>query len=614
MNADLRRRDPAIIRASNRHDPKPMPDPRPTLAEALALFRARRYAECARALQPLCAAGEPAGALSLAATALSLAGEAQAATRCFERYLALQPGDAPAWNNFGNHLRTREPVRAIDCYGKAIALKPDFADARFNLALLHNERREHRLALAALAPGAHAPSTPRENALAASLHLRLHEWAAATPHLQAQLAHDPADARTRLNLAVAQRMQGDPGAALRTLAAAGDTATEALRFEQASILLETGRIDESRALLEDILAQNPAHLAAHEALDKIHFETGEPERVGQSLARAFARSGDPALATALALQHERIGARGQALEIVEGLPAAQRSAEARRLHARLLVASGRTEEGGREFAAFLAQHPGERGASIDYARFLMRAGRAREAAQLLERVLAQHSDDQLLLANLGTAWKLCGDARHDALFDVARLVRAYSLFDFGLDASFFAELAALLRGMHLTTHHPLDQSLRGGTQTVGNLLVRHDAPIARLRGAIESVLADYLAQLAPDAEHPFLRRRPGHWRFAGSWSVLLRSEGFHVPHTHGQGWLSSALYVALPDGLQGREGWLEFGRSDLQLPPALDAPALALAPQVGRLVLFPSYLWHGTVAFGAPGERLTVAFDVSPAG
>ena len=590
-----------------------MPDPRRTLAEALELFRAKRYAQCARTLQPLCAAGEPTGALSLAAMALSLAGEAEAASRCFERHLARQPADAAAWNNFGNHLRSGEPARAIGCYGKAIALKPDFADARFNLALLHNERREHGAALTALAPGAHAPCTPREHALAASLHLRLSEWEAAAPHLEAQLAHDPADARTRLNLAVAQRMSGEANAALHTLAAAGDAAPEALRFERASILLETGRIEAARTLLEDIVTQNPAHLGAHEALDKIHFETGARERVGQSLAQALARSADPALATALALQYERIGARERALATVERLPPAQRNTEASRLHARLLVAAGRAEEAGREFAACLAQHPGERGTSLDYARFLMRADRAPEAAQLLERVLAQHPGDQLLLANLGTAWKLCADARHEALFDVARLVRSYTLLDFGLDADFFAELAALLRGMHHATHHPLDQSLRGGTQTVGKLLGRREAPIVRLRGAIEAVLAQYLAQLPADAAHPFLRRRPERWRFAGSWSVLLRSQGFHVPHTHGQGWLSSALYVALPQGLQGGEGWLEFGRSDLQLPLALDPPALALAPQVGRLVLFPSYLWHGTVAFAAPGERLTVAFDVSPA-
>ena len=34
-------------------------------------------------------------------------------------------------------------------------------------------------------------------------------------------------------------------------------------------------------------------------------------------------------------------------------------------------------------------------------------------------------------------------------------------------------------------------------------------------------------------------------------------------------------------------------------------------PRPGRLVLFPSWMWHGTVPFGA-GERLTVAFDVAP--
>ena len=408
-------------------------------------------------------------------------------------------------------------------------------------------------------------------------------------------------------------MRGEPEAALRTLIAAGDAAPAALRFEQASILLETGRIEAARTLFEHVIAQDPAHLGAHEALDKIHFETGAHERVGQSLAQALAQSADPALATALALQYERIGARERAREVIERLAPAQRGTEAMRLHARLLVVAGHAEQAERELAACLAQHPGERGARLDLARLLMRADRAPEAAQLLEHALAQHPGDQLLLANLGTAWKLCADARHEALFDVARLVRSYTLLDFGLDADFLAELAALLRGMHHATHHPLDQSLRGGTQTVGNLLGRREAPIVRLRGAIEAVLAQYVAQLPTDAEHPFLRRRTERWRFAGSWSVLLRSQGFHVPHTHGQGWISSALYVALPQGLQGREGWLEFGRSDLQLPLAQDPPALALAPQVGRLVLFPSYLWHGTVAFAAPGERLTVAFDVSPA-
>ena len=49
-------------------------------------------------------------------------------------------------------------------------------------------------------------------------------------------------------------------------------------------------------------------------------------------------------------------------------------------------------------------------------------------------------------------------------------------------------------------------------------------------------------------------------------------------------------------------------------PPAvlgLDLPPLRkIEPRPGRLVLFPSTRWHGTVPFAA-GERLTVAFDVA---
>ncbi|WP_414708827.1 putative 2OG-Fe(II) oxygenase, partial [Roseateles sp.] len=37
------------------------------------------------------------------------------------------------------------------------------------------------------------------------------------------------------------------------------------------------------------------------------------------------------------------------------------------------------------------------------------------------------------------------------------------------------------------------------------------------------------------------------------------------------------------------------------------------APRPGRLLLFPSYLWHGTLPFEDDAFRLTVAFDVVPA-
>jgi hypothetical protein len=57
-------------------------------------------------------------------------------------------------------------------------------------------------------------------------------------------------------------------------------------------------------------------------------------------------------------------------------------------------------------------------------------------------------------------------------------------------------------------------------------------------------------------------------------------------------------------------GWIRFGQPPPEL--GLDLPHTAqLEPRPGRLVLFPSTMWHATVPF-EEGERLVVAFDVRP--
>ena len=102
-------------------------------------------------------------------------------------------------------------------------------------------------------------------------------------------------------------------------------------------------------------------------------------------------------------------------------------------------------------------------------------------------------------------------------------------------------------------------------------------------------------------------------RFAGSWSVRLRGAGYHANHVHPQGWISSALYVALPEKRPGdapEAGWLTLGEPQAAL--GLDLPPTRMVePVAGRLVLFPSWMWHGSRPF-VEGERLTVAFDVAP--
>jgi hypothetical protein len=86
-----------------------------------------------------------------------------------------------------------------------------------------------------------------------------------------------------------------------------------------------------------------------------------------------------------------------------------------------------------------------------------------------------------------------------------------------------------------------------------------------------------------------------------------------VNHVHPQGWISSALYVALPERTADDSedaGWFTIGQPQDQLGLDL-APRTKIEPRPGHLVLFPSWMWHGTVPF-AGGERLSVAFDVRP--
>jgi len=244
-------------------------------------------------------------------------------------------------------------------------------------------------------------------------------------------------------------------------------------------------------------------------------------------------------------------------------------------------------------------------------RHLLRVGAIDAALPLVDREL-QRDQTAETWAYASTAWRLAGDPRSEWLEGDSRLVSMVDLPDL---ISSIETFASTLRSLHVARGEYLDQSVRGGTQTDGPLFSRVDPVIRKLRRTVVTAVEKHIAQLpSPDPNHPLLRhRRDRRIRFSGSWSVRLRSGGRHSNHLHPLGWISSALYIALPSkapGERGDAGWLTLGEPDDQL--AIDLPPWRkIEPQPGRLALFPSWMWHGTVPF-AEGERLTVAFDVAP--
>lgn len=201
-----------------------------------------------------------------------------------------------------------------------------------------------------------------------------------------------------------------------------------------------------------------------------------------------------------------------------------------------------------------------------------------------------------------------GDPRWDWLEGDPRLIGEY---DISPAIGPLGQLADVLRGLHTARGQPLDQSVRGGTQTDGNLLTRAEPEIRQLRAALLEAVRAHVAQLPPpDPHHPTLPARRDDLQVAGAWSVRLTGQGFHIDHVHWQGWFSSAFYVVVPepDPVEPESGWLVFGECRDLLPDL--AAFRTVQPKPGKLALFPSTLWHGTRRFGS-GERMTVAYDIA---
>src|SRR5690606_33284267 len=213
------------------------------------------------------------------------------------------------------------------------------------------------------------------------------------------------------------------------------------------------------------------------------------------------------------------------------------------------------------------------------------------------------------------AFRQTGHARYHEICDYELMVQPFDLeapAGFANIAAFNAALKESLDRLHVLETHPLDQSLRHGSQTTRSLLAVDDPVIKQYLHALEEPIRAYIATMQKP-NHPWSGRKTDRFKFSGCWSVKLKPNGFHVNHLHPAGWISSAYYVSLPEVTksgESQEGWIKFGEP--RWPTPMCTVEKVVRPQEGRLVLFPSYMWHGTMPF-SQGERITAPFDIVPA-
>ena len=360
-------------------------------------------------------------------------------------------------------------------------------------------------------------------------------------------------------------------------------------------------------LLEDFIRRNPADTAAHEALSELRAEWGAGDRFADSYLNALRdHPTSKPLLMSYWLTLTRAGRFDEAFQSMD----ANRSLLGEDRDFAMLEVEIANHAGLVERAAELIERLDDRPDALRArGQHRLQTGDPQEAARLLERVVDAEPDNLSGWALLELAWRMLADPRHEWLAGQAGL---YGTSELALSSSQLDEIAAKLRTLHGERAPPIGQSVRGGTQTAGQLFLRSDREIVLLADALAIAIRQFVGALpSADPRHPLLKHRDMGMAFGPSWSIRFSGSGHHAAHFHPNGILSSACYIALPETLADqteKPGWLEIGRPPPELRTDL-APLATFEPKPGRLVLFPSFLFHGTRPFTG-GERLTVAFDL----
>lgn len=427
---------------------------------------------------------------------------------------------------------------------------------------------------------------------------------------------DPANDSVKLRLACNYRLQNRPDLSkslIESLLSKRQVSFE-VYHNYGNTLCDLGLLEEAEHAYLNALKMNDQYIHTHVNLANVRWEMGEKDRFLQSFEGAML-SGEKKNAELVVSYIDKLSKSKQtqhALHIID-------------LHwddimhldaAWVLRSRALREVGENEMAMKLAKFktsPSEE-FLLEQSIVDIQLGHYEQAQKRIFKILKNDPANRLAMAYNYVCMRLLKPMAEELYLIHTHLIKSFKLpVPMGYDsiADFCNEFAAYLSSLHTSTSQPLEQSIESGTQSRGNLFGRPHRLVRLLEESIMKCVVEYNNAFKSLGKTPFGFTPASSMKFATSWSVKLNSRGYHRNHVHPMGWLSSACYIALPNeiGDSSFNGYLEFGLPDCVLPTALK-PAKLLKPEVGTLVLFPSFIWHGTRPFDSVQSRLTVSCDI----
>lgn len=355
-------------------------------------------------------------------------------------------------------------------------------------------------------------------------------------------------------------------------------------MEYAVRLHHAGRLDAAAALYREVLSRQPGHVGALNGLGMIEFQQQRFDNAVALLERVVAVSGEHAgFLMNLGAVLDRCGRQRRAAECyARAIAAEPRYPDPYYNLGALHLARGEPEAAIEVFDRCIDRIGREFHALAYKAHALLDAGRVDEARYLLD---------------------------HDRFVRTFEFTAPPGFPD--MDA-FRTALAAHVRG-HPSLRANVLSTVNG--RHTGELLSDPAGPMAALAVRIDEAVRWYREGLPADPAHPVVRWAPPRWKLT-SWGVVMTDGGHERPHIHPNGWISGVLYLELPtlidDPDAAHQGWLRFGQPTPELPVNGPHQIRDYRPAFGRIILFPSYFYHGTVPFSSAEPRVCVSFDVEP--
>ena len=562
----------------------------PSLATAVALHSQGRLDE-ADAIYRDVLARDPsnADALHLHGLVAHQRGLHSNAVSLVSKALELRPGNPAYLNNLGEaHRALHQYARAIDCYQQALAVNPRDGNALNNLGMaLHHQ---HRFTESEAAFARALEVTPNDPEVLTNLGNMLRDSDRRDQALEryqraVHSAPDFAPAHAWMGVTLYELDRPDAAIASMQRAVELDPLSQETHSNLKRIRWNLNRLDELHRSYQDVCTWLPNSAEAHANLAESLVRHAEDAEALEAAQRAVTL--DPSSARARSLLAQAYFALKQYDQAIEQHEHALRLADDDPL---------------------LAE---------EFATALIVAGRPAYARDVLlgaHRLAPRRSG---ILGRLCIALRELDDPQLAALVDYDRFVLS-ELIDtpdgFTDLAQFNAALHEELAQQHVTPNHALEQSMRGGTQTQNNLFQTPSGLVAVLKRQIERVIDRFVAGMPNDDRDPFLRFKPDSYVFTGAWSTILHEAGYDGSHIHNEGWLSGTYCVVAPDLTPAqhaaKEGYLQFGEPPKMYVTERNRMVQSVAPEVGRLVLFPSYYWHGVRPFNDGGIRHSVSYDI----